>query len=130
MPIRVFAKFYEEVNNQLLERYGKFLYEMFGVESIFAEEKRDAYINSFYSLSRPRDRDFIFTVMTGEIPTEDDSENLLNDCIALNSYSVYFLNKTGFESIQIVCGMKCYDSHFEMTLLALVFIFTNSSLRL
>lgn len=54
--------------------------------------------------------------MTGEVPTKEDTENLLNDCVTLNSYSVYFLNNTGFESIQIVCGMKCYDSHFEMTL--------------
>lgn len=103
-------------SDQLLAGYGKFLRELFGVESVFVEEKREAYINSFYTLSRPHNRAYIYTVMAGEIPTKEDTENFLNDCVTLNSYSTYFLNKTGFESIQIVCGMKCYDSHFEMSL--------------
>lgn len=103
-------------SDQLLERFEKFLLELFGVEGIFVEEKREAYIGGFYSMGQPRNRDFIFTVMAGEIPTIEDSENLLNDCITLNSYSTYFLNKTGFESIQIVCGMKCYKSYLEMSL--------------
>ena len=34
----------------------------------------------------------------------------------LNTYSVYFKSKTGFEDIQIVCGVECYDSCFEMSL--------------
>lgn len=103
-------------SNQLLERYGKFLRELFGVESIFVEEKREVYFNSFYLNGQPHNRVYIFTVMTGEVPAKEDTENLLNDCITLNSYSVYFLNNTGFENIQIVCGMECYDSRFEMTL--------------
>lgn len=103
-------------SDQLLDRYGKFLRELFGVESIFAEEKREVYINGFYRIGPPHNRVCIFTVITGEIPTKEDTENLLNDCVTLNSYSVYFLNNTGFESIQIVCGMKRYDSLFEMTL--------------
>lgn len=69
-----------------------------------------------YVILKVSKRVYIFTVITGEVPTEEDTENLLNDCIMLNPYSVYFLNNTGFESIQIVCGTKCYDSHFEMTL--------------
>lgn len=115
-----YAKIRVEISdesNQLLERYGKFLGELFGVDGIFVEEKRDVYVNGFIYLNgQPHNRVYIFTVMTGEVPTKEDTENLLNDCVTLNSYSVYFLNNTGFESIQIVCGMKCYDSHFEMTL--------------
>ena len=54
----------------------------------------------------------------GYVPTQDDTENLLNDCVTLNTYSAYFISKTGFEDIQIICGVKCYDSCFEMSLSA------------
>ena len=52
----------------------------------------------------------------GDVLTQDDTENLLDDCVTLNTYSTYFTGRTGFEDIQIVCGMKCYDSYFEMSL--------------
>lgn len=103
-------------SNQLLERYGKFLIELFGVESIFVEEGYTGYINSFYMNSRLYNRVFIFTVIVGEVPTREDTQNLLDDCVTLNTYSTYFTSCTGFENIQIVCGMKCYDSRFEMFL--------------
>lgn len=103
-------------SNQLLDRYGNFLVELFGVESIFAEEGNTGYINSFYMNSRLYNRVFIFTVIVGDVPTKEDTQNLLDDCVTLNTYSTYFTSCTGFENIQIVCGMKCYDSRFEMSL--------------
>lgn len=101
-------------SNQLLERYGKFLLELFGVENIFVEDGR--YINSFYEYSRWLNRVFIFTLIVGDVPTKEDTQNLLDDCVILNTYSAYFKNCTGFEMIQIVCGMECYGSRFEMFL--------------
>ena len=96
-------------SNQLLVRYEQFLYELFGTESIFVE-------NAGCSYSLQHNRVYIFTVIVGNVPTQDDTENLLDDCITLNTYSDYFTSKTGFKDIQIVCGMKCYDSCFEMSL--------------
>ncbi len=93
-------------SNQLLERYRKFLFELFRTESIFAEDTGRTY----------RNRTYIFTVIVGDVPTKEDTENLLDDCVTLNTYTAYFTSKTGFESIQIVCGMECYDSGFEMSL--------------
>lgn len=100
-------------SNQLLERYEKFLLELFDTESIFAEGigRYNGYI-----YSGQHNQDYIFTVIAGNVPTIEDTENLLNDCITLNTYSDYFISKTGFENIQIVCGMECYDSCFEMSL--------------
>lgn len=103
-------------SNQLLERYGKFLSELFGVESIFVEEGNTGYSNSFYMNSQSYNRVFIFTVIVGDVPTIEDTQNLLDDCVTLNTYSTYFTNRTGFENIQIVCGVKRYDNHFEMSL--------------
>lgn len=54
-----YAKIKVEISNEsnrLLERYGKFLRELFGVEGIFAEEKREVYVNGFYTNGRPRNQ--------------------------------------------------------------------------
>lgn len=103
-------------SNQLLGRYGNFLIELFGVESIYAEEGNTGYINSFYMNSRSYNRVFIFTVIVSDVPTKEDAQNFLDDCVVLNTYNTYFTSCTEFENIQIVCGMKCYDSRFEMFL--------------
>lgn len=110
-----YVKIRVEISNesdQLLERYGNFLVKLFGTESIFAENM--GYTNSYYMYSR--NRTYIFTVIVGDVPTKEDTENLLDDCVTLNTYSAYFTSKTGFESIQIVCGMERYNSSFEMFL--------------
>lgn len=99
-------------SNQLLERYGKFLIELFGKERIFAKD--DGCSSSYYR--NGYNRSYIFTVIVGDVPTKEDSENLLDHCIILNTYSKYFIRNTGFENIQIVCGAECYDSRFEMSL--------------
>ncbi|MBD5550166.1 MAG: HNH endonuclease [Lachnospiraceae bacterium] len=99
--------------NQLLVRYEKFLFELFGTESIFVEDT--GYSNS-YMHSLQHNRAYIFTVIAGNVSTKDNTENLLSDCVALNTYSDYFISNTEFEGIQIVCGMKCYDNCFEMSL--------------
>lgn len=52
----------------------------------------------------------------GDIQTKEDAENLLDDCVILNTYNAYFTRKTGFENLQIICGVECYDSCFEMSL--------------
>lgn len=98
----------------MLERYRKFILEIFDTESIFIEDIGYSYSRHMYSLQQ--NRTHIFTVIVGSVPTKEDIENFLDDCVTLNIYSAYFISKTGFENIQIVCGMKCYDSYFEMSL--------------
>lgn len=111
-----YVKIRVEISNEsdkLLVGYEKFLFELFGAESIFVENAGYSY-GHMHSLQH--NRVYIFTVIVGNVPTQDDTENLLDDCVTLNTYSDYFISKTGFENIQIVCGMKCYDSCFEMSL--------------
>ncbi len=114
-----YVKIRVEVSNesdQLLERYGKFLCELFGTETIFAEDNSIGYINSWDICGRSYNRVYIFTVIVCDVPTTEDIENLLDDCVTLNTYSTYFTSNTGFESIQIVCGVECYNSRFGMSL--------------
>ena len=103
-------------SNQLVERYGKFLAELFGTESIFAEDNGMGYQNGCFLIGQPYHRFYIFTVIVENVPTKEDTENLLDDCILLNTYNGYFTSNTGFERIQIACGMECYDSCLEMSL--------------
>ncbi len=100
-------------SDQLLERYGKFLFELFDTENIFVESAV-RYNNYRYSLQSIQD--YVFTVISGIVPTKEDTQNLLDDCVMLNTYSNYFISKTKFEKIQIVCGMKAYDSFLDMLL--------------
>ena len=102
----------ENESDQLLERYRNFLSELFDTDLIFVEQQQ----SGFYALSGYAKRTFVYTVIIDSIPTKEDTQNLLDNCVILNTYSLYFTNKTGFNNIQIVCGMEQYDSRFEATL--------------
>lgn len=96
------------------DRYGMFLSELFGTETIFAENNGIGCCNLYFSYGSSRT--CIFTVIVGNILTQKDTQNLLDDCVILNTYNHYFAQKKMFKSIQIACGMKCYDNRFEMAL--------------
>lgn len=102
----------ENESDQLLERYRNFLSELFDTDLIFVEQQQ----SGFHTLSSYAKRTFVYTVIIDSIPTKKDTQNLLDNCVILNTYSLYFTNKTGFNNIQIVCGMEQYDSRFEATL--------------
>lgn len=107
----------ENESDQLLERYRNFLSELFNTDLIFVEDL--LYSPAPYSpliVIRNRKRTFVYTVIVDNIFTKKDTQNLLDDCVILNTYSIYFTNKTGFDNIQIVCGMEQYESRFEATL--------------
>ena len=102
----------ENESDQLLARYRNFLSELFDTDLICVEQQP----SGFYTLSSHAKRSFVYTVIIDSIPTKEDTQNLLDNCVILNTYSLYFTNKTGFDNIQIVCGMEQYDSRFEATL--------------
>ncbi|MCM1045842.1 MAG: hypothetical protein NC417_10050 [Candidatus Gastranaerophilales bacterium] len=91
---------------------GKF----YSTESIFVEDNDKDYLNGFYMLAGERKRVYTFTVIINDVPTVEDTENFLDDCVILNTYRNYFIKSTGFEDIQIACGMTCYENRFEMSL--------------
>lgn len=101
----------ENESDQLLERYRNFLSELFDTDLIFVEQQ-----SGFCMLYGHAKRTLVYNVIIDSIPTKEDTQNLLDNCVILNTYSLYFTNKTGFDNIQIVCGMEQYDSRFEATL--------------
>ncbi len=101
-------------SDSLFDRYGMFLSELFGTESIFVENTCAGYLNSYFMYGSTQT--CIFTVIVGNIPTKRDTQNFLDDCVVLNTYNDYFIRKHDFKCIQIVCGMECYNSCYEMSL--------------
>lgn len=99
-------------SDQLFDRYGRFLSELFGTDCIFTENSGGYFINihPMCKISRI----CIFTVIVGNIPSKEDTQNFLDDCVILNTYNGYFTRKKIFRSLQIVCGMECYNSYFTM----------------
>lgn len=91
-------------STQLLERFERFLIKLFNTKEIFVKE--DFYVYK---------KCYTFTVIKHDIDTKEDTQNLLDDSIILNTYVDHFLRTTGFEDIKIVCGMECYKSDFEMS---------------
>jgi hypothetical protein len=105
---------------RLLEQYQRFLSELFDTDLIFIEQQQTA---NTLIMGYTR-RTFVYTVIIDSIPTKEDTQNLLDNCVILNTYSLYFTNKTKFDSIRIVCGIERYDSRLEAT-----FKYQNSILR-
>ena len=86
-----------------IERYKRFLRKIFNKDYVVVE-KESGRIRSSY----------IFTVIDSSVATKDETENLLDKCVLLNTYSDYFITKKHCASIRIVCGMKCYQTQDEM----------------
>ena len=55
----------------LFDRYGKFLAELFGTDSIFAGNNGIGYLNRYYMYGN--NYTCIFTVAVGNIPTKEDT---------------------------------------------------------
>lgn len=105
-----FVKIQLEVSNDktsFLNRFENFLIELFKTKSIFAEK---GYSYNYYSSK------YCFTVVVYDLDQKKYVENLLDDCIILNTYRKYFVARKMIDSLQIVCGLKCYKSNFEMSM--------------
>lgn len=84
-----------------IERYKRFLRKIFNKDYVIVE-KENGWTR------------YIFTVIDSAVETKEETENLLDKCILLNTYSNYFINQKYCDSIKIVCGKKCYETHDEM----------------
>jgi hypothetical protein len=86
-------------SDDFLDRYLRFLKKIFGKDYVFLEKA------SGYSTR------YIFTVIDSSVDTKEETENLLDKCVLLNTYTDYFVSHQKCQSICIVCGMKCYDDN-------------------
>ena len=86
-----------------IECYKRFLRKIFNKDYVIVE-KGNGWNGSSY----------IFTVIDSSVETKDETEDLLDKCVLLNTYSDYFITQKYCGSIRIVCGMKCYETHDEL----------------
>ncbi len=103
-----YAKIKVEVTNNnrsALDKFKKFIEELFGTDNIFEESNTYSYSSNA----------IIFTVVNFDAPSTDDSDEILKNCTMLNTYREYLIAKTDISNIQILCGMNCYSSRQQMT---------------
>ena len=78
----------------------QFVSKLFDTNAIIV----DTY-DSYYSSK------YIFTIIDYDIETKEDTQNLLDDCILLNTYGKYYFIRNGIcDNMTIACGMDCLDS--------------------
>ncbi len=86
----------------------QFIAELFKTNAIIVDK---IHINYGYN-SGIR---YTFTIIDYDISTKDDTQQLLNNCIVLNTYGqYYFIPKHICDKMLIVCGMDCLDSPLEV----------------
>lgn len=98
-------------DDPFISRFRNFIEEFFDSSEIFIDHSA-GYNDGFYSLNAPPCK---FTVLGFDFPTKEDMEDLLNQCVALNTYADLFREKY-YYSIKIFCGAKCYASETESAL--------------
>lgn len=100
-------------SNDFIYPYKHFLEKIFGKVFLFVEAE-----NTYCSNKR-----YIFTIIDNNVDTKDKTQNLLDNCVLLNTYSEFFIEQKECSSIKILCGMKCYESmddyaqHFKTDIL-------------
>lgn len=103
-------------STQLLEQFENFLMELFNSKSIFIEDYSKDNRVLIYGCPYDKKGFIFFTIIDYEVSQKKLVQRLLDNCITLNTYQNYFINKADFKNIQIVCGMECYKNSFEMSL--------------
>ena len=88
-------------NSDFLVRFENFLKELFGTNLVFLKPSNIV-------------GNKLFTVLDYEVSFKEQIENLLDTCVILNTYTSYFVEQKECESINIICGVKCYSSDFDM----------------
>ena len=100
-----------------LSAFQRFLEELFESTEVFFQilETRRNEISwtkiLWNEISCPREL-CTFTILIDDLPTKEDTENLLDHCIVLNTYREVFEKRYDWR-IKMVCGMKIYDSPIE-----------------
>lgn len=100
-----------DAEDSFLTQFYNFLKELFAVSLIFVNTVKSG-INGWTSPCCLCYREF--TVIFPDLPTLQESEELLDNCIVLNTYAALFREKYQ-RKINIFCGMKCYASSVQMS---------------
>lgn len=97
---------YERKNNKNnISAIYQFVSKLFNTNAIIVDT-----MSSYYSSKH------LFTIIDYDIETKEDTQNLLDDCILLNTYGKYYFIPNGIcDKLTIACGMECLDSPLNIT---------------
>lgn len=88
--------------NDFIGRYKRFLCEIFNKDYVIVEKRDERRLS------------YVFTIIDDSFKFKEETEELLNKCVLLNTYSNYFITQNYCGSISIACGIKCYQTQHEM----------------
>ena len=100
-----------DAKDSFFTQFYSFLKELFATSLIFVSTSESG-IHGWNTLSCSSYCEL--TVIIPDLPTIQDTEDLLDNCIVLNTYAALFREKHQ-RKIEICCGMKCYDSSIQMS---------------
>ena len=90
----------------------EFIEELFNEENISFVPYQTNYYGLLYSGSN---KDVAILVKCYDLPLKDDTNNLLDKCVLLNTYlSHYFMELEYLLNYEIDFSLECYDSRFDM----------------
>lgn len=89
-----------------------FIEELFNNENISFVPYRTNYSGLIYS---GQSKDVAILVKNYDLPLKDDTNDLLDKCVLLNTYlSHYFMELEYLSNYEIDYSLECYDSRFDM----------------
>lgn len=95
----------EEHSDVLLEQVRGFAEKILGVPVILERDLTQEGFRSVFS----KNSTHVFTAIDFDVPTKEDVQNLLDNCVTLNTYARAYLEPRYGCALQIYCGMECWD---------------------
>ena len=92
----------DRVDSSFIAKFTDFLKKLYHTSAVFMVKSGwPGIVNT----------DYTFTVINFDMPLKEDTQNLLDECIILNTVGQYYLHpKYGCE-VRIYCGMTLYESN-------------------
>lgn len=118
--VKVFMELNNKQSDSFIRRYKNFLSELFNTKNVFTHQDKKEFFNDYSATLR-----FIQHTGSGycyndqivaliDINDVHQIENLLEDCITLNTYNEYFTMQEYAERLSVICGVyQCKDALFE-----------------
>ena len=90
-------------DDSFISQYLYFVKKIFDKNQLIVEKDSNNYSGKY-----------IITVIDDSVDTQEETENLLDKCVLLNTYTDYFVGRQKCQSIRILCGMRCYNNNKEL----------------
>lgn len=90
------------LENTFVMEFKNFLSNLFHTSAVFMAK---SYFTTMNCMS-----DYTFTVIVFDVPRKADTQNLLDECVLLNTYGQFYFQPQYDCTLRIYCGMKPYPT--------------------